>query len=97
MIVRTIIFVSHLWPERHRIQAVAPGQLSDLFEAHAVLHNVHARAVEDLFAIPSPDALPSLVWVDLERIENHDKASRSAVGRVCLRRELLRKLEIILH
>ena len=72
MIVRTVIFVSHLRPERHRVQTVAPGQLSDLFKAHTVLHDVHARAVEDFFCIPAPDALPSLVRVDLERIENHD-------------------------
>ena len=63
----------------HRVQTVAPGQLGDLFERHAVRHDFLARAVQNFLRVPAPDALPSFIWIDLERVEHHDQTGRSTV------------------
>ena len=83
--------------ESHRVQAVTPGQLGDFLERHTVCHDFLARAVQNFLSIPTPYALPSFIWIDLERVEHHDQTGRSAVGRVSLRRELLGKFEVVLH
>ena len=96
LIVDRLRLVLDLRPEGHRVETIASGQLSYFFDTHPVFHDFAAGTVEDFFAVPSPDALPSLIWVNLERIEHHDEAGRPAICRIRLRRKLLCQLEVVL-
>ena len=74
--------------KRHSMQAIASCQLRQLGHTHSILHSLMTSAVQDILRVPAPDPFPSLIWVNLQRIQDHGQTGWPTVGRILLSREL---------
>lgn len=62
------------WPEGHREETIAPGELSHLIKRETQLHLFNVGATQDLLRVPPPDALPLALRVNLQCVEHHNQA-----------------------
>jgi hypothetical protein len=76
------------WPEGHREETIAPGELSDLIQRETQLHLVNVGATKDFLRVPPPDALPLALRVHLQCVEHHNQACRPTIRRLILRGKL---------
>ena len=84
-------------PECHCVKAIASSKLRQLFYVHTLLHDFFIRTVKHLLRIPPPDSFPCFVWIYFQWIQHHNQTCWSTVRGLLLCRELLCKLEVVLH